>query len=206
MWDCPCECVTDNNTPCGKLVDFARNAAVIKDVRNDEAALVNTVITTKRPDRPEMWNQEDMKVTSRDLMTIASFAPDREGVDETETNVCYNFRYANKVFGDSEVCCSQCLELRFLVIPEDAKTLGEHFHSCFHRMLAIGFPITLDILDQEQWPDRALATAWLAAAGGDMDTFMSWVEGQPGVIVRVGEVRMGVIVAHMMNWVEGDIM
>jgi hypothetical protein len=179
---------------------------VIKDARNDEAALVNRLIATKRPERPEMWNQDEKRVTSPDLRRILSFTPDREGVDESETNVCYNFRYSNQVFGDSEVCCSQCLELRFLVIPEDAVALGEHFHSCFQRMLAIGFPITLDILDQEEWPDRAIATAWLAAAGGDIDTFMSWVEEEPGVIVRLGEVRMGHIVTLMVNLAEGDIM
>lgn len=43
-------------------------------------------------------------------------------------------------------------------------------------MAKICFPIFIDIIDRSGWPDRAVAEAWLAAAGGDMRTFNSWLE------------------------------
>jgi len=47
--------------------------------------------------------------------------------------------------------------------------------------------------------DRAIAEAWLAAAGDDYDLFLSWLEQDIGVRVRVRGSRQSIIGEYLLD-------
>lgn len=85
--------------------------------------------------------------------------------------------------GGENVCCSRMYEYLFTVDKHDANSVGEHFRKSHEAMAKIGFSIQLGIIHQEDWGPSAVAKAWWAAAGRDMDLFREWMTDDDGPIL-----------------------
>lgn len=158
-------------------------AALVKDIRSPKIELVNKIFTISRIPLPFLWREEEA-VTWQNMVDCISFAQTREGSQESGSAVEYYFQFPKQVFGgDANVCCSSCTELKFVVDPEDATALGEHFHQSYEAMAKLGFPIQFGVMHQEDWPDSALAKAWYAACGKKIDTFKKWMRQEDSGIL-----------------------
>ena len=52
-------------------------------------------------------------------------------------------------------------------------------------MAELGFSLELDILNHVDWPNRAIAEVWYAAAGCDYSKITAWLQEEIGVCVRI---------------------
>ena len=139
-------------------------------------------------------------------MNCFYFKPTRPGDSRRHGfAVQYHFEFSKQVFGgDSNVCCSPCLEFKFLVDPVDANAVGQHFWLCYKALIKIGFKLEFVLNDQMERSDDVLAKAWWAACGKDKTTFEKWVVKEKGAIFfnlsRDKKDRVIDLVSGMAGW------
>lgn len=172
--DMPCPC--NQSESCGELADVvagdSHGTVLIRDLRSPDSELVKKVFIRQRSKYLEEWSDEE-KVTTSDFFKCISFRPFTPlSNSNTMSSVYYAFKFPNQVFGSDTVCCSAALKLRFSAKAEDAVALGDHFRKCYYAMEAIGFPITLDLIRPDNWPDADLVKM-LVAAAGDVQNIMN---------------------------------
>jgi len=196
--DRPCQCPTNGlDQPCGEqLLTMAVGAALVKDVRSEKIGLVDKVFGTERSSFLKDWTEEEKAVTWNDMMKCTFIAQTREGIVETGSEIHYYFQYPKQIFGDVQVCCSPAFSSTFLVDPQDATALGEHFYLCYTAMAAIGFPITLAIIHNDDWPVSAIADTWWAASGNNLGKFLDWIRNKTG-IVTYGMTRFNTVITRV---------
>lgn len=184
--DFPCDCTALNGRPCGELFDFARGgAALVKETRSPKMDLVDKVFGVERPLFLKNWKDEEKTIMMQDFNECINYRQSDEVNSVTASGIQYFFQYHKQVFpGNENLCCSPCLALEFAVDENDADSLGEHFHKCYEALARIGLFIELVVMHLDDWPDKAFAEAWWAAAGKDRSTFEKWIMDDHALVSR----------------------
>ena len=181
------------------IVDIG-NAAIIWDSNSPKSRLINGIFWGERHAIPVVpW---------REAMDCFYFKPTRNTDDgQNQFLVKYYFEFPKQVFGgDSNVCCSPCLEFKFLIDPVDANAVGQHFFLCYKALTKIGFLLEFVLNNQMERSDDVLAKAWWAACGKDKTTFEKWVVEEKGAIFfnedlsRAKKNRVIDLVHGMVGW------
>lgn len=199
--DQQCQC----SPYCDELFDCVRGgAALFKDTRNAKNDLVNKLFEGKRSIYLIDWKEEDKKAfTISDLNSCVCLPQPREPTVETATNISYFFQHSKQVFGGAtNICCSPCFRFPSAVDIEDANAVGDHFHRSFEGLAKLGFLIELAVVHIEDYPDKALAEMWYAAAGKKSTTFHKWIDSGTVLLTkralltgRLSGVRLNRVVA-----------